>query len=266
MTAVQHVYVTAHGEWTYAEWVGEFAQIGLRMCFAKATDVPEHGAVFTPLANGDVAPLTGTTSGPHGVLTNTFTFRVGEVGSTENFDGGAQVNAAEDMWTFLDAIKGNFVAGFRWTHIKIAPILADGRYGAPSAVYTLSAPLAGTAAGGAGTVLPPECALAVSLRAPVLGRRGRGRVYLPGLAAGALTASGTVATAQNNAIRAAFKTLVTNLEDMAAGVTDHDGVVVVTSAGKSTAVRPLEVRIGSHLDVQRRRQTNVPEVYLATVL
>lgn len=265
MAAVQHVYLTAHGEWTAAEWVGEKAQIGFRMAFAEVGDAPAKGSIFTPMANGDVANLTGTTSGTNGTLTNTFTFRVGATGSTENFDGSWQVNAAEDFWTFLNAIKGLISTTFRWTHIKIAPVLADGKYGAPSAVYTFTSPLAGTASTSNPT-LPPEVAIALSLRAPVLGRRGRGRMYIPGLTSAALQINGILTTAANSTLRSSMATLVSTVQDLGTATENHQGIVVVTSAGQSTAVRPSEVRVGSHLDVQKRRQDQVSEVYSSTAL
>jgi hypothetical protein len=43
-------------------------------------------------------------------------------------------------------------------------------------------------------------------------------------------------------------------------------LVIVTSAGNATAVRPSQVRVGNHIDVQRRRQAQVKETYAAAAL
>jgi hypothetical protein len=58
---------------------------------------------------------------------------------------------------------------------------------------------------------------------------------------------------------------VTNLED-APGTEEYGPLVMVTSSGSSTGVRPAEIRVGNHWDAQRRRQHQVPEVYTIQAL
>lgn len=263
MAALQHIYLTAHGEWTTASWLGEKAQIGLRLAIVEDADAPARGSVFDIPENGDVAIDSGSGSGTHGTLTRTWTARRGPIGSTENCDSAFQIDLAEDMWIFLDAMKASVKDSFRWTHVKIAPILASGAYGAPSATYTFTTPVVGTSS--AGTNFPPEVALALSLRAPVLGRRGRGRVYIPGLITTVGATDGTVSSGSRTTFGGYLATLVGNLED-APGTEEYGPIVMVTSAGSATAVRPSEVRVGSHFDAQRRRQHQVPETFTATAL
>lgn len=264
MPALQHVYITAHGEWTYTPWVGEKAQIGLRLAIVDKDDIPAVGSVFNIPTHGDVAIDSGSSAGTHGTLTKSWTARIGPTGSVENFDADQQKDVGEDVWTFLDTIKAQIVQGFRWTHVKIAPLLADGSYGAPSALYQFTTPLVGTCSTSY-PPMPPEVAVAVSLRAPVIGRRGRGRIYMPAANTGAASANGDLNTGNADAYKSALVTLVTNLNNLS-GASDYQGVLMVTSAGKTTAVRPAEVRVGSHFDVQRRRQAQVPEVYRSTAL
>lgn len=264
MPALQHVYLTAHGTWNASNWAGETAQIGLRLCFAPSASAPAKGSVFTPLTHGDVATDTGTASGTHGTLTKTWTARLGETGSTANFDATQQVGVAEDMWTFLNAVKPVQYLGFQWTHVKIAPILADGKYGAPAALYQFTSVMPGTAAG-SNKAFPPEVALAVSLRAPVIGRRGRGRFYLPGLSGLLGESDGTFNATGDTTVRPSAVTLISNLEN-ASGLDLMTPVVAVMSAGSTTAVRPSQVRVGNHFDAQRRRQHQVAEVYGSTTL
>lgn len=264
MAALQHVYLTAHGEWTATSWLGERAQCGLRIAIVNATDRPAKGATFT-IANGhgDVTETTGTTAGTNGTLTQMWTARFGPVPSSENATAAWQIDLAEDFRTFLVATAPKLFSGFRWTHMKIAPVLADGKYGAASSIYQLTTPVSGSS--NPATALPPESALALTLRAPVLGRRGRGRIYIPALATLNGASDGTVVAASVTAFGAAFKTLVDSLND-APGFTAYVPQVMVTSAGKPTGIRPSEVRVGSHFDVQRRRQAQVPEVYASTAL
>jgi hypothetical protein len=263
MAALQHIYVTAHGEWTTANWIGEKAQFGLRLAIVQDSAAPAKGSIFTIPTNGDVDLDSGTSAGTHGTLTRTWTARRGPVGNSENCDAAFQVDLAEDLWTFLDGLKARVKDSFRWTHVKIAPMLATGAYGAPSATYQYTTPIAGTST--SGTNFPPEVALAVSLRANVLGRRGRGRIYFPGLITTESASDGTVASATRTAFASAMGTLVTNLED-APGTEEYGPLVMVTSSGSSTGVRPAEIRVGNHWDAQRRRQHQVPEVYTIQAL
>lgn len=263
MAELQHIYLTAHGAFLSAPWVGEYAQIGIRLPITEGADEPAKGTVFTPISNGDVVTDSGTQAGTNGTLTRTWTARLGPIASTDNADAAMQADLADDFWTFLNSTKAYLSSGFQWTHVKIAPIAADGSYAAPSAIYQFTSALAGT---GAGSIMPPEVAIACSFRAPIIGRRGRGRFYLPGLSSSAtLNSDGTVTSACRTGLTTALSTLVSNLEDMP-GTEDYGPTVAVLSAGSATAVRPSQVRVGSHFDAQRRRQHQVPESYTSVDL
>ena len=260
MVALQHVYLTAHGTYTTSEWADETAQIGFRLPFGTILSMPEKGSEFTPLSNGDVVQDSGQTAGTHGTLTRTWTARVGPIGSPENMNATEQIDMCEDFWTFLNAIKAYNHNMWKWTHFKIAGVAQDGSYVRPAAVYTLSSPITGTSS----TSLIPQAAIAMSLRAPVIGRKGRGRIYLPGVAATCLTNqvlnSGTI-----SALNTALGTLVTNLQNMV-GWSLYSPIVSVMSAGSATAHRPSEIRIGNHMDIQRRRVAQSPETYTSVAL
>ena len=260
MSALQHVYVTAHGQWTSAPWTEERAQVGLRLAIVSDDNVPAKGVPFTiPAGNGDVEVDGGTTAGAHGTLSRAWTARMGGTGSTFNLDAGRQVDIAEDFWTFLEAIKGQLVSAFSWTHVKIAPILADGKYGfTGAATYNFTTPVVSSLGDYA---LPPEVALAVSLRAPISGRTGRGRMYIPGLGTPSLEVNGTAKSTVRTTIATAAKTLVNSLDD-APGVDQQGTIVMVTSAGKALGVRPSQIRVGDHYDAQRRRQHQAVESYV----
>lgn len=262
MTQLQHVYLTMHGEFTATAWASERFQMGLRIAAVPALSAPAKGVMFDlPGVNhGDVVADYGSTSGTHGTLTRTWTARAGDVGSTENFDAAWQIDLAEDCWTFLNATKALMTSNARWTHVKVAPIADTGAYAGPSAVYTLATPMPGTGA----TAQPPEVAIACSLRAPIIGRRGRGRMFFPALGTG-WDSDGKVGSSTRTTLNSALATLVGNLENTA-GWTLIKPIVVVTSAGKSTAIRPTETRVGDRADVQRSRQTAMREAYTSTAL
>lgn len=264
MSNLHHVYVTAHGEYTVGAWSGEKAQIGLRIGVELESSLPSKGALFTPYGgHGDVVADSGSQAGTNGTLAKAWTARIGPAGSEENADGPWQVDLCDDVYTFLNTIKGYQNNGFRWTGCKIAPILSTGRYGAPGAVYTFTAPIVGATST---SCTPPELAVAASLRAAVLGRKGRGRVYVPALSMNTINAAdGTLAVSTQTGLRDALVTLVSNIEN-APGTEIWTPLVIVTSAGATQAARPSQVRVGSHFDVQRRRQAQVPESYSTTAL
>lgn len=258
---MQHVYVTAHGSWHTGPWVGEAAQFGIRLCVSRVIGAPDMGTVFTPEVNGDVVRDQGTAAGTHGTLARTFSCRIGPVGSELNWDAAYQIDVAEDVWTFLNAVNNYVSAAFRWTHVKQAAVSAAGDTLEHSSIYTFTTPLVGT---GVGT-LPPQLAMAVSLRANLIGRRGRGRLYFPALHTSAIATDGTVITTVATSLRTNLKTLVDNLQDPP-GAPDYIPIVSILSPGQATAVRPEQVRTGNRFDTIQSRRRQVPESYTALAL
>lgn len=256
---MQHLYITAHGAWHTGDWLGESAQFGLRLTYESGH--PQRGAEYTPGTNGNAVADYGTQSGPNGTLTKGWTARVGLLGSTDNCDADAQIDLAEDIRTFLDAIKSFTASSFRWTHVKFSPVGIGGKAEAYSSTYTFTSPVTGTATGH----LPPQIALAVSLRAPVLGRKGRGRFYLPAIATSTLTNDGKINATNAATIRGHAVTLLGNLENPS-GTPDVTPHVAIMSAGADKAIRPTQVRTGNRFDTIRSRRQQVAEVYTATEL
>lgn len=257
--AMQHVYITAHGRWHTGDWLGETAQFGLRLTYEGS--LPDRGALYTPGTNGNVVADSGTQAGTNGVLTKAWSCRVGPVGSSDDCDAGSQIDFAEDLRTFLDSIKGNFSQNFRWEHFKACPIGATGKAEGYSSTYTLNTPVTGTATGH----MPPQIAMAISLRAPVLGRKGRGRFYLPAVASTLATTDGKINATTAGTIRGHAVTLLGNLENPP-GLPEYVPVVAIMSAGAAQAIRPTQVRTGNRFDTIRSRREQVAESYTATDL
>lgn len=272
MTALQHIYVTAHGSFDSGPWVGESAQFGLRLSIAEASAQPAKGERFAMPLNGDVQIDQGVEAGTNGTLTRTWTARRGPVGTPENCDAGFQIDCAEDVRTFLNSCRTLVGPQFSWKAVKLAPIglvsvtkngvtTIEGRNLAASSVYTFTTPMTGT-----GTYLmPPQCAMAISMRANIIGRRGRGRIYLPALAQTSVSTDGTLSTTHTSTARTAFKTLIEALQQLP-GSPDYTPLVVITSAGQTDAIRPVEVRTGNRFDTIRSRREQVPESYTPLAL
>lgn len=261
MGAMQHVYITAHGEFSNASWSDEKAQFGVRVVFAEAESAPLMGEIFVPQTNGDAVSDFGTQTGTHGTLTKTWKARIGAVGSVENCNATTQIDFAEDVWTFLNSLTAYQWSGWRWTHVKIAAIDAAGATVGSGATYTFTTPLAGQRT----NPMTPQAALALTLRANIVGRKGRGRIFLPGLARDLMDANALVDSTSRTALRASFKSYIDNVQNMA-GLTQHLPIVVVMSAGAAQAVRPAEIRIGDRFDTIKSRRAQVTEVYQSTPL
>lgn len=261
MADMKHVYLTAHGSYSAGSWLGESAQIGLRVAFAPTLTAPLKGDIWTPQTNGEITADFGTLAGANGSLARTWAARIGPVGSAENMDAAAQVDMCEDMRTFLNTIKSYQYSAFRWTHIKCSAVDTTGATPVVSSIYTLTSPLAGSGT----TALPPQVAMALSTRANLVGRRGRGRIYLPALASSVLASDGTIGNTESNNMRAAFKTLIDNIQNTA-GWSLNQPIVFVGSNDSPTVVRPVEIRTGSRLDTIQSRRRQVTEVYGTTAL
>lgn len=261
MTQLTNVYAVALGTWTTGPWVGEAAQFGLRLCPVAKVGAPDPGTMFTPQETGDVAQDQGFQTGTHGTLTKTWTARIGPLGSTENWDADWQIGVAEDVWTFLDTLKSYFSSSFRWAGVKMGAVAGTGRIVQNSSVYTFTTPLAGTGS----SSLPPQLALAITMRANILGRRGRGRIYLPALTQSTIASDGTVRTDLATNARTAMKALIDGIQDVP--VTNLNmPIVSVMSAGSAHPVRPSEVRTGNRMDTIQSRRRQVAEAYTSTNL
>lgn len=251
MAGTGHIYVTAHGEFT-GYWAGETAQVGLRVLFRNIGG--ESGPVIQ-------VPDLGAPTMQYNTYDSTL-FNVVEQFNQQlpgmpGLTTEVMEDIATDVRTFLNAIRAQQATNFRWTHIKIAPIeRGTGKYLAPSSIYTFKTAIAGTGA----SPLPPEVAVAVSLRAGIVGKRGRGRIYIPGLTANVTTSDGILGSTAKTNLSGSMHTLVKAIEDQP-GLDTMDTKVVVMSAQSTTAVVPAEVRVGEHLDAQRRRQHQVSEGY-----
>ena len=261
MPNMQHVYLTAHGSYPSGAWLGEAAQIGVRVAFAPTLQAPDKGAIWTPTPGGEIQADYGTATGTHGTLSKTWKARIGETGSAENMDAAAQIDMAEDFWTFLNALKINNHSSFQWTHVKIAAVTAEGKTPVVASIYTFTAPLVG----GGTNALPPQVAMAISSRANLVGRRGRGRVYFPALQNNLCNPDGTVSAATQTATKTAFKTLIDNLQSTP-GLSVMQPFYFIGSADSPTVVRPIEVRTGSRLDTIQSRRRQVAEVYSTLAL
>lgn len=257
MTALQHVYLTAHGEYFSGPYLGEAAQIGFRFGFAPVASSPIMGERFVLDTHGEAVPDFGTETTTNGVLTKSWKARVGPVSSVENWGGDEQAAAAEATLILMVMLKAYQSSAFKWTTVKQAAIDATGKTIGTASTWKLNSPMAGAGS----SMLPAQSALAISSRANIVGRAGRGRFYLPALATTAIGTDGTVSDTVREACNTQFKNYVDAMQGILGGLDTMRAVYVITSAGAATAVRPAEVRTGHLVDTIRSRRAQVEETY-----
>lgn len=111
----------------------------------------------------------------------------------------------------------------------------------------------------AGTILPLQTALCVSLDTTRSGPRGRGRIYLP-WPGYALDASHRISVANQTTMANAVAEFIRDLNGLRAIPGANDEVSVFSTFGVASPV--VAVRVGRAPDTQRSRRADVPEDYL----
>lgn len=256
------LYLSMHFDYSSASgWQGETAQMGVRLGMVPTVGAPDMGEIFTlPVASSVTRQAVQGSDATWNYSCN-WEAHWGSNPDEATIDLAQQADMAADVLTFWNAIKGKCNTGVRLTGVKIAPIQADGTYSYGASEWRLKTPLAGTY----GTAMPPETSIAMTIMADVIGRRGRGRLFLPGLASTTAATNGKVTSATQTDLSTALKAFIDNLQNLSGVPQGYFPLVSVCSNNDATAIRPQTVRIGDHFDVQRRRQHQIPEnmVYLA---
>lgn len=262
MTAMQHLYLTAQGSYVTGPYVGEAAQVGFRFAFAPVASSPVMGETFEMQENGDAVPDFGTQAGSTGTLTKTWTARLGAPGSLENWGGVEQAAAGDLVHALVTALQPLQNVNFKWESVKQAPISTLGKTIGTASTFTFTTPVAG----GSTAALPAQSALAISSRANIVGRSGRGRFYVPALTTQLLDSTGEVDSVKATNALTATKTFIDGMQGIIGGLSVQRSIYSITSAGKATAVRPVELRIGHLVDTIRSRRAQVEEEYATLAL
>ena len=118
--------------------------------------------------------------------------------------------------------------------------------------------------------MPLQTSLVASLRTQQIGRRGRGRIYLPPLASSVMASSGadagTVAAATRAAIGAQVGNMLKALQLKGTGPNSLWAACIVTGAPYTAYSIINQVRIGNTIDTQKRRRASIAEVYSSTAV
>lgn len=110
-------------------------------------------------------------------------------------------------------------------------------------------------------MLPAECSVVVSWGTQRIGRKGRGRIYLPPTGSAVINESGDLAGAQTAHIADGAVAFLEASAITPTGPGNHWALPIVTGSPYTSYAEIDAVRVGSVIDSQRRRRRQVPEIY-----
>lgn len=260
MAGEKHLLVTAQGSYVGASLSTEGWQVGLRFAAAPGAAMDPVGTISN--AWDPAAATVARTETDWRIDGNWYA-----EGGTDDLDVGDWLNdqLAPAFTTWMGA---NLVhSQCRLDSLKVYPIGAPSGNSVPAPPYATGSPVTLTwtsnspVGGGGGNMLPPQTSIVASHRTGQIGRRGRGRMYLPPTGASGLDAStdyGRVAAGYQAGVLAAQVAL---LEDCALnfGGPGFQCVPSIIGAPWTSYAFITSVQVGDVFDTQRRRRAQLSE-------
>jgi hypothetical protein len=175
--------------------------------------------------------------------------------------GVLSVSAAQTAWVaFVADVAGASGLGPLWpTEVSVATAntyTLDPTSGKATALVLGSVTAAGTAVGDAS---PPRDAVVIGLRTNKPGPAGRGRMYLPLVNRGALTATGLITSTAQTTIAGAFAAALSDLAT--AGL-----LPVVWRPGSPSGDAIIGVTVSAVPGNQRRRSNKISPQYVSATI
>lgn len=251
-----HLLLSAIGGYTDAGLANESWQVGIRLAMVFGTVDP----VGTLPNNWAPRPATINRTETNWTITGNWNVGVG----SEQFNPDDYLNdqAAPAFTTWMGAVGLANQVTLR--ELKLFPIGAPLGHAIPAPPYAQGSPCLLTwtanAPHGAGglTMLPLQIAAVASHRTSQIGRRGRGRIFLPGLSASASNGGGF--------LQSTFVTSVLNGQVALLEALKYDGLPqstlsirpVVTGKPFTNYAIINRVQVDNVPDTQRRRRRSLP--------
>lgn len=261
MAGEKHLLLTIGGGYTDADLLNEKWQTTLRL------------ALFSG-PSGDSAPDIGTLPNNWEPVSDSIS-RIETswtITGNWNIDLGAGASFHPDDW-LNDQVAPALTAWFNQsTHsnqgrvetVKVYPIGPDGKaYPAPP--YALGSPCTLTYTGsfptgsGASGIAPLQIAVVASHRTAQIGRKGRGRMFLPNISSTILGTDSLIGTTPRNLARDKQITLLESLSYLDA-VTEWYLIPAIIGSPWTQYSRINAVQVGNVPDTQRRRRNGLVEV------
>jgi hypothetical protein len=167
-------------------------------------------------------------------------------------DAVRALNSGAVIPTSLARLMG---PGFKMSGIRCSALGADGKETEVS-TYEFANPIPGLGSAS----MPGQVALVVSLLTGRPGASYRGRVYLPAGAA-QVSVQGRIGTDVAGTIATDFAQWIRDVETAGASILDPQLSAVVYSQVKGVANAITEVKVGTRLDIQRRRADKEKDSY-----
>lgn len=259
MANEKHLLLTATGGWVDTDLSSEIWQVGLRLVLNfGSTD-----AIDTLPNNWDPVATTISRTETDWNIDGNWSVAGPSLGTFSPDDFlNDQAAPAFDDW--MDTAGRS--TGCRLDALKLYPIGTNGKAipappfssGTPCTLtWTANNPLGATA----GNLMPINNAIVASHRTGQIGRPGRGRMFIPGFAAGANSADGRV---DGTVLGFLLGAQVALLEACRLGALSTAGVNVlpiVTGGGYTQYATISQVRVGNVWDTQNRRRRQLVETY-----
>jgi hypothetical protein len=249
MADATHLYVVFSGG--YTDHPEEHWQFGVRFLLVNSVLAPDPQGTLPTFG---VTPVTVARTEAHWTIESTFDADLG----VPTFHPDDWLN--DQLGPICDANFGTGISTkVRLDAIKVSPINASGHVeGGMTAhlEWTASNPTGADSA----NILPLENSIVVSLQTPRIGRKGRGRYYLPPATVSSVNADGLIDSTKLSALLA---NQVTFLEGMAVntGIIAGEWALPIVTGSPWTQYGIVQsINIGNVFDTQRRRRRQQVEV------
>jgi len=250
MAGEKHLYCVAKGDYVNSTLATERWQMGVRLW--ADTSVPADQGTLPN--TGDYGAASDTSSDTLGSYTSTWVWTVGIGTVIVPID--YLKNQAGPAWkTFIQ--NATLSSNVRLKEVHLYPITDTGRaFEGRSAILTYATPPVGAAVGGN---LPTEVSSCVSWKTPQVGRRGRGRIYVPGVPQSAIDSNGFLTSTWVSNLVSRGETLADSLDVESVTPTVTHVKPIVTGAPWTHYGVITSVNVGNVADSQRRRRRQLVE-------
>jgi hypothetical protein len=263
MANEKHLYVTAQGTYTSSNLAEEIWQVGLRF-YAAPGGAPDP--VGTLASSWDVVADTVARTETNWRIDGNWRIEGGV--NDLNADDWLNDQLAPAFTAWMAAAPISSVC--RLDSLKVYPILAPAGHVIPAPPYSTGTPMtltwtsASPTGGGSATTLPLQNSVVCSHRTSQVGRRGRGRMFLPPAGTSVISTAGSSASKiSDGAIAAALAAQVDLLEACQVSTATEGFGCYPAVIGKPWSSYGLitQVQVGNYMDTQRRRRGNLTETY-----
>lgn len=264
MAGATHLLLTLGGSYRSGPGAGtEIWQTGVRLGLQTHTGDPD---AIGPLSSFDVKATSVSRVETGWTITSNWYATAG----AHDFDCGDFLNDQAGPAAKSLIASASFASDTQLDWLKLYPISSPDGHVEPAPPFAQGSPAllsyTGTHPSGTGSQgLPFQASLTGSLRTGQVGRRGRGRMFMPPSPVSIMSnlVAGSTATA---AMALNIKTFLEALRISVGGGTNLYTWPIVTGKPFTEAAAVTEVSVSNVLDTQQRRRRSVPETRSSQVV